>query len=103
MVLRQVQERSIIRYSECQGKDKILTFIKNLRVLQIDSMCNPAIKVVRILLILSIFCPDLIGTQVIRGSLDGGGFPLLSSFETEFYVAQASPALLLPFPQDHWD
>lgn len=103
MVLRQVQERSIIKYSECQGKDKILTFIKNLRVLQIDSMCNPAIKVVRILLILSIFCPDLIGTQVICGSLDGSGFPFLFSFETEFYVAQASPALFLPFPQDHWD
>lgn len=103
MVLRQVQEHSIIKYSECQGKDKILTFIKNLRVLQIDSVCNPAIKVVRILLILSIFCPDLIGTQVICGSLDGSGFPFLFSFETEFYVAQASPALFLPSPQDHWD
>lgn len=103
MVLRQVQECSIIKYSECQGKDKILTFIKNLIVLHIDSMYNPAIKVVRILLILSIFCPDLIGTQVICGSLDGGGFPFLFSFETEFYVAQASPALFLPLPQDYWD
>lgn len=103
MVLRQVQERSIIKYSECQGKDNILTFIKNLIVLQIESMYNPAIKVVRILLILSIFCSDLISTEMIYGSLDGGGFSFLFSFETEFYVAQASPELFLPLRQDYWD
>lgn len=65
MVLRQVQERSIIKYSERQGKDNILTFIKNLIVLQIESTYNPAIKVVRILLILSIFCPDFVGVWMV--------------------------------------
>lgn len=77
--------------------------IKNLIVLQIDSMYNLAIKVVRILLILSIFCPDLIGTEEICGSLDGGGSPFHFSFETEFYVAQASPVLFLPLPPDYRD